>query len=282
MSVYCPESDTTYGTFAAFITGESGSTFKTAVLSGTENTGDLNFLDADFTAGLTVKAASGEEWNPADKDAACAQLTGAFAVFRRDGRNVNFRFENIRFSIVSGTSKTYGLDFVESKDTGGSLLFTGCHVRDNGKTNDLVRGDHGIFEYGCLDGNGSVDGGKDGFYSGANNLNMIIRYSVIIDIPFRGMFRNVIHDCIVYDCGTALSNPQAGSGYNAIDDTSGAGTNYQNRTSADFENYAAGDIRTSSASAMATGGSTGGVVGIMLANAAPVSTRTVRVWTNLI
>ena len=215
-------------------------------------------------------AAAGEEYDRATD-------TGAyiFAFKNFNGVISNTSVNYLRWEGV-GVKNTAGVSSHGYIGAGDNCLFsayfragvggTGSGLNLNNATNTTVsnciteEGINGIFtnnfSSGTITNHLSIDNATSGYDKGSLGNDWIVTNSLYLG---SGVWTN--------DTGWNVATD-----FNAAEDTSAVGGNsLQNRTTADLVNYAGGDFRTASASALSTAGSGGTFIGFALEASSGIS-----------
>lgn len=213
---------------------------------------DVPTITQDATRYLEIKAASGHEYNPVDDSGffltANIGFTGVFVNSNNFTRLHGIGVKNTR-TLGSGRGVQWnGNDCVISNVYATTTSSSGasCFLLTN--ANNLTINN-------CLSHLGTT-----GFDFGNNNTRTANKLTSIdaSSIGFRtGTANTTITDSLTIGSSDPYSGTfNASSSNNASDSTDAPGTSpFNNRTTADLANYALGDFRTASGSALATGGS---------------------------
>jgi hypothetical protein len=237
-----------YTTLAAWVSGESGSDYGVGNPAIGEITGTLasgGSIAGVFLRGYILRAKAGEEFDPETLTGA-----GATAIIRmatttvgspcliRDiiytGSNTFNVADNVIENCEITASSGEAISATSRKVTVRNLIFTGSPSR-------------------CLEASSS-------------NSNVIAENCLSLGVS--GSFSFVrwhVTNCLHFGGGSGFAATVAGSDFNASDDTTSPGSNsLDNRTTADLADFAGGDFRTASGSALATAGLGGTFIGFAL------------------
>ncbi|NRA76700.1 MAG: hypothetical protein HRU18_00710 [Pseudoalteromonas sp.] len=236
-----------YTTLAAWVTAEGGIDYGVGNPAIAEITGDISgaAISGTFVRGYIVRAKAGEELNK-------ETLSGAgFTSLVRPISTTAIA------CIIKDLSLMGGLEY-----TSGSALneLTDCLVERPGN-NAVDANSSSITATGVITRNCAR-----AFEATAANPNVTATNCTSLGVTGGFSFvRWVFTNCFHVGGGSGFAATLAGSDFNASDDTTSPGANsLDNRTTADMVDFAGGDFRTASASALATAGSGGTFIGFAL------------------
>ena len=245
----------TYTTLAAWVAAESGSDYGVGNPAIAEITGALPAgadITGVFVRGYIVRAKAGEEFNPETLTGASANgiirlasTTVGVVCKVKDIRYTGSNTFNVADNFITNceitASSGNAIDLAGRKCTASNLIFTGVPAR-------------------CFESNG---GNSNAIANNCLSLGVSGSFSFV-----RWIFTNCLH----FGSGTGFAATGSGSDYNASDDTSSPGANsLDNRTTADLVDFAGGDYRTASASALSTAGLGGAFIGFALEASSGIS-----------
>jgi hypothetical protein len=241
-----------YTTLAAWEAAEGGSDYGVGNPAIAEVTGTIanENISGVFIRGFIIRAAAGEE--PAFRGGSgTAVLTGGLQVNITTAGTVAL-WKDIE---ITGNVTTISGDASVDHDFEGVRLTATTAVSleaANRTTNARF----------CL-----VESPARGFDADTGVTTATALNCTVID-PAAGNFAYVrwhVTNCLKLGTGTGFVQSVTGSNYNASSDTSAPGANsLQNRTTADVVNFAGGDFRTASGSALSTAGDGGTFIGAAL------------------
>jgi len=209
-------------------------------------------ITSDATRYLEIRAAAGDEYNPVDDTGIFITSSAAFAGSFINGVTHFCRLRNIGVKNTRTAASGRGIDwfaddglnegvFATTLSTSGAIVYF---------FNNAMR--HTIRE--CLSYLGTT-----GFDFGNNDPRTVDKITSI-DASAVGIDTGTAATTITNSLSIGSANPwlgtfQAASSNNASDGTDAPGSgSLQNRTTADLADYAGGDFRTASGSALATAG----------------------------
>lgn len=237
-----------YTTLADWESGESSSDYGAGNPAIAEITGSVakENITGTWPQGFIIRAKAGEE---AITGAGTAIITGAVTILipstvgaQHEVNDLILAGLDVRTSdatTVTTCNRNIFSDIVDANNANCTLRVNNCY------SVNVTRGYGSDIGADTLATNCTVIGVASGNY---------------------GFVRWKTTNCFVFaDAGTGYLISTAGSDYNASDDTSSPGANsLDNRTTADFADYAGGDYRTASGSALATAGEGGTFIGYEL------------------
>lgn len=225
-------------------------------------------ITQDATRYVHIKADTGHEYNPVDDSGFFLTASVGFSATVVNSQNFT-RFSNIGAKNTRTATNGRGFDnfgtdnvitgvYSTTASTSGAIVF----FLNNATNLDIsyclaVNGTTG-FDFGnnftrTADHLTSVDASAVGFDTGTADTTITNSLTIGSTDPYLGTFN-------------------ASSDYNAGDSTDAPGSNsLDNRTTADFADYAGGDYRTASGSALANAGSGGTYIGYALEASAGIT-----------
>lgn len=237
-----------YSTLAAWESAEAGSDYGAGNPAIAEITGSIakENITGAWAQGFIIRAKAGEE---AITGSGTAVLTGGGTILIPSTASTNHEINDLT------------LNSLDVRTSNASIVTTANRC--------AFSGDNFARHANCtMRVNDSISTNVGRGFDATSGADAVAVNNTIVGVGSGqyGFVRWKCTDCFVYaDAGSGYIATLSGSDYNASDDTSSPGANsLDNRTTADFADYAGGDYRTASGSALATSGSTGGVIGYLL------------------